>query len=159
MIGVAHIASSCWPPAHTSTLFYIFKLVVFRSNQTFHSSLWSFCLRSFCQVHKYCTILIYLVDRLSHVVLFHRNVVANQLLHRCAQQAVFQKLLHILLMLWVLKCRKKKLIHILDFRRIKQILSSTSQNGICVWITSSYKTTWRGALSIPNFKVGQHAAT
>lgn len=44
-----------------------------------------------------------LVDRLSHVVLFHGNVITNQLLHRCAQQAVFQQLLHVLLMLCVFK--------------------------------------------------------
>jgi len=45
----------------------------------------------------------YLVDGLSHVVLFHWNIVANQLLHRPAQHAVLQERLHVLLMLWMSK--------------------------------------------------------
>lgn len=44
-------------------------------------------------------VVIYLVDGLSHVVLLHWNVVANQLLHGSAQLAVFQELLDVLLVL------------------------------------------------------------
>ena len=48
---------------------------------------------------KMIKVLWYLIDRLSHVIFLHGDVVAYQLLHGATQDTVFQQLLHTLLVL------------------------------------------------------------
>lgn len=95
-----------------------------------------------------------LVDRLSHVVLFHGNVITNQLLHRCAQQAVFQQLLHVLLMLCVFKHGGEN-THFQLHTSLQSHFNLKKKKKKKI----THEATLRDALSVPNFKVGHHAAT